>query len=124
MRPDKDSIIELQDHGFEHITDWEKRRDRIKPASLEWEEQSGWIYAFATDNRVRYVGITTMVLRSRLDGYSYQIKDRVGNLIAESIGAGATCRIFGLRRGGAGEAELEEEEQELIALLGADWNVR
>jgi hypothetical protein len=42
----------LLESGFEELTEWEIRHDRIKPAHLDWVETSGWIYAFATDNGV------------------------------------------------------------------------
>jgi len=72
-----DIYSQLAAGGFERITHWELHKDRIRPHSLAWYDSTGWIYAFIAQSQVRYVGITTMVLRSRLDSYSHQVADRV-----------------------------------------------
>ena len=69
---------ELQNYGFQQLTSWEIRNGKIKPETLDWDKCSGWIYAFVTEGHVRYIGIESTVLRSRLDGYSYQLNDPVG----------------------------------------------
>ena len=115
---------DLQQHGFRYLAGWELRGNTIKPNSLDWEEVSGWIYAFAAEGYVRYVGIASTVLRSRLDGYSYQINDRVGTLIRESLERGCSVGIYGLERPEASREELEEQESTLIRNFGPDWNVR
>jgi hypothetical protein len=51
---------------------WKLHGDRMKVASLEWQEGAGSIYAFRPfpcEDRVRYAGIRKNVLRSRLDGH-------------------------------------------------------
>ena len=114
----------LLDSGFEEISEWEIRNGKIKPTHLNWDETSGWIYAYATDHSVKYVGITTNVLRSRLDNYSYFVNDRVGALIKSELEAGASVRIYGLQRHAITQTELEKEELALIHSLDAEWNVR
>jgi len=114
----------LLERGFEYITAWKLRGETIKPVSLDWTEASGWIYAFITEGRVRYFGISTTVLRSRLDGYSYQINDRVSALIRGLVSADQYVAIYGLRRPGRTKEELEREESELITEFETDWNVR
>ncbi len=115
---------ELSRHGFSPLTNWTIRNDKIKPADFDWEECSEWIYAFKTGDKIRYVGIATTVLRSRLDGYSYQQNDRVGKLIREQLNRGATVEILGAKRVGREKSDLELEESALIAEFETDWNVR
>jgi hypothetical protein len=114
----------LQQCGFEFLTCWELRNEKIKPQTVTWDDCSGWIYAFVTEGRVRYFGIATTVLRSRLDGYAYQINDRVGALIGALLNAGGKVEIFGTRRRGISKTELEVEESRLIKMFSADWNVQ
>ncbi len=119
-----DTYSELQKRGFQRLTRWELLNGRVKPHTLDWDNCSGWIYAFVADRRVRYIGIATTVLRSRLDGYSYQTNDRVGACIKELLESGAEVEIFGTKRARESKSELEAEESELIKLFGTDWNVR
>lgn len=115
-------IREFREYGFELLTNWESRSGKLKPASTDWD-QAGWIYAFVVDEGVRYIGITTMVLRSRLDGYSYQLNDRVGALIGEQFELERDVLIYGLQRRGVSKSELEREESDLIERFNPDWNV-
>jgi len=114
----------LQQNGFRYLTKWELRGNTIKPISLDWDDASGWIYAFVAEGCVRYVGIASTVLRSRLDGYSYQINDRVRALIRKSLEGGRSVSIYGLERPEATREELEEQESAFIRNLNPDWNVR
>lgn len=115
---------QLTRRGFRHLTSWELRNDVIKPSSTAWDKGSGWIYAFATEGRVRYIGIASTVLRTRLDGYSYQLADRVGSLIRQSLKLGSSVSIYGVERPGVSKESLEKEESCLIRELRPDWNVR
>ena len=119
-----DTYFELQKRGFQRLTRWVLNDGRIKPESWEWDNCAGWIYAFVVERRVRYIGIATTVLRSRLAGYAYQINDRVGAAIASVIESGTEVEIFGTKRPHASKSELEAEESDLISLLATDWNVR
>src|SRR6266550_7665407 len=120
----QDAYEELQKRGFEQLTSWSLVNDRIKPLSCEWDDCSGWIYAFLTNKRVRYFGITTTVLRSRLDGYSYQLNDVVGAHIMEALKTGVKVEILGTRRPRVPKSNLEAEESALINEFNIDWNVR
>ncbi len=123
MRSGHDAL--LTKLGFERITRWVLSVDKIKLESLgDWEESSGWIYAYVVANRVRYVGITTMVLRSRMDAYRDMRNDRVRPLILAALVAGEEVEIYGLRRSGISKADLENEESRLIRKFESDWNVR
>ena len=119
-----DVYLQLASSGFERITHWELHGDRIKPHSLVWADSSGWIYAFVAEGRVRYVGITTTVLRSRLDGYSHQVGDRVRASIRSCLSEKREVEIFGARRPNVEKADLETEESRLIKEFKTDWNVR
>lgn len=97
--------------------------------SLKWDECSSWLYAFVADQRVRYIGLTTNVLRTRLDGYSYQKGDlskelnRVGALIRQTLENNTPVTIYGARRVDKTPDELDTEETALIQLLDTDWNI-
>ena len=116
--------ISLEDIGFQKLTTWTLDNERIKPAGLGWKECSSWIYAFVVDGRPRYFGITNMVLRSRLDHYSYQPGDRVRELIVRELTEGRPVEIHGVERVGVSRFDLEAEESRLIQEFGTDWNVR
>jgi hypothetical protein len=115
---------ELKDYGFQQYTSWEIRNGKIKPETLDWDNCSGWIYAFVTGVRVRYIGIASTVLRSRLDGYSYHLNDPVGANIKKVLKNGAQVKIFGVKRPERTKSELEKEESMLIKQFDPDWNVR
>ena len=74
--------------------------------------------------RDRYIGIASTVLRSGLDGYSYQLNDPVGANIKELLKNGAEVKIFGVKRPERTKLELEKEESMLIKQFDPDWNVR
>ena len=110
--------------GFEYLTDWSLRGPRAKPATTTWDTTAGWLYAFVADGKVRYIGITTMVLRSRFDGYSYQANDSVGSKIKHLLEEEIAVQIYGRRHPSKSKAELEIIESALIAKFAPDWNVR
>ena len=114
----------LKSHGFELLTRWTLRNGRIKPETTDWDNCSSWIYSFAFGRSIFYVGIATTVLRSRFDGYSYQINDTVGRNILERLQHGKRVDIYGLRRPGVEKSDLEKEESVLITKYDPPWNVR
>ncbi len=117
-------LRDLANFGFEHITKWVLHNDSIRLGSFDWEESSAWIYAFVSEGRVRYVGIATTVLRSRMDGYRHQINDRVGKLIRAQLDRGFGVDIYGLRKKGTPKDDLESEETQFINAFRTDWNVQ
>lgn len=117
-------LRQLRKYGFSRLTEWELRAGKCKPVVTDWDLVAGWIYAFVTDVRVRYIGIATTVLRSRLDGYSYQLNDSVGRSIREHLGGGGAVEIYGVQRCEVAKADLESEESQLIAAFKPDWSVR
>jgi hypothetical protein len=120
----QNAYAKLGQRGFVRLTVWSLLKGRIKPSSCEWDTCPGWIYAFLTDGHVRYLGIATTVLRSRLDGYSYQLNDVVGARVMQALKDGCNVEIFGTRRPGAPKPQLEVEESGLINEFDTDWNVR
>jgi len=119
-----DSLTLLTAYGFEKLTQWVALKQKMKLESLAWPENAGWLYAFVTANRVRYVGITTMVLRSRMDSYRDLRNDRVRALIRSCLERNEIVEIYGLRRPKTSPIDLEQEESMLIRTLETDWNVR
>ena len=122
--PDPISPEQLAALGFEPITRWVPYKDSIRLASIAWSDASGWIYAFVSEGRIRYVGIATTVLRSRMDGYRHQLNDRVGALIRRNLDLGFDVEVFGIRKPAVAKEQLEIEETRLINHFGADWNVQ
>lgn len=113
---------------FEYVTRWVIKGGTIKPESSRWEDSSGWIYAFVAASRVMYVGLTTRLLRSRLDDYSYHkdpyLKggqpDRLRNLIRSSIETGQTIDIYRLRC--SDPEKIGAQENALILKYDPPWN--
>ena len=62
----------LGEENFERLTEWHMREDKLKPVELSWPKTGCNLYSFVVnDETVKYIGLTTMVLISRLDHYSY-----------------------------------------------------
>jgi len=118
------AAVELSNLGFQQLSVWEIRNGKAKPKTTEWDDVSGWIYAFVAEDEVKYVGIATTILRSRFDGYSYQINDTVGSKILALLRSGVEVQIWGTRRSMASKEQLQPEESRLIAELSPQWNVR
>ena len=117
-------LPELKAYGFVEITAWDLYKEKIKPRTLKWEESGGWIYAFVTEGRVRYIGMTGHVLRTRLDSYANQVGEPMRERIKECLNGRCDVAIFGLRRPQVNETEIKAEESRLIAMFKPDWNVR
>lgn len=76
--------------------------------------------AIVVDGKVQYIGITTSVLRSRLDGYSYQSNDRVADEIMRLLKRNINVEIFGIKKPNSEKQGLEKEESRLIKELDPD----
>jgi len=117
-----DSIIS---DGFEPITRWIIKNGKIKPESLEWKDTSGWLYAFVVDEKeLKYIGLTTRVLRSRLSDYSYISEEQCKHkreLIKSELDKGRTVSIYG-KRMKEEEDNLHGEEERLRRELEPPWN--
>lgn len=121
---------ELLAEGFEPLTYWLLRGDKIKPESIGWDNVSGWIYAFVVEEQVKYIGLTAGVLRTRLDNYSYITDsysggkgqtDRLRGLILDVIKPGGEVTIYGLRHPGD-DGIRTKRESELIRHFNPPWN--
>ena len=117
-------LAELSILGFERVAKWTLHNETIKLDSLAWKDNAGWIYAFVTSVRIRYIGIATTILRSRMDNYAHLADDRVRPLIKATLASGTEVEIFGVRRRGISKGDLEEEELGLITEFKPDWNVK
>jgi hypothetical protein len=114
------SFVEL---GFEPITEWVIRKDKIKLQNLQWQDHAGWLYAFVVNDQVKYVGLTTRILRSRMDDYSYIREEQCAHkrtLILAEINAGNRVQVFGRRF--ADEQELIAAESSLRQTFDLEWN--
>ena len=121
--PRQPTIAELPQFGFRPLGQWEMLRDKIKARLTDRAEGAGWIYAFATGERVRYFGISDRVIRSRFDEYRNQINDTVALRIQKVLMDGGTVSIFGVCGRDHEIPDLKAQESHLIALFGTDWNV-
>ena len=113
----------LEDFGFNLIATWLIDGARIKPLSLDWQDQSGWLYAFVVGEEVMYVGQTGRVLRSRLDDYSYITEEqltRIRSNLHHQIEAGKIVEILGWKCGE--KTQRDEEEETLICEVDPPWN--
>src|SRR5690606_4146041 len=63
--PQQPTTAELARFGFRPLGCWEMLRNKIKARLSDRAEGAGWIYAFATGERVRYFGISDRVIRCR-----------------------------------------------------------
>lgn len=116
-------LDELTKEGFEPITEWVLKGTRIGPKSFDWPDHSGWLYAFVIDGEVKYIGLTTRVLRSRMSDYSHiknsQTDDKRA-LVLEALSKGRRVHVFGLKH--RDETTLAAAEARLRALYRPPWN--
>ena len=110
--------------GFEPVTEWVVTADKLRPASLEWQDHGGWLYAFVVDTDVKYIGLTERVLRSRLDNYRHQNdvsqNQRIRIHILNELLAGKRVHVYGLKQ--RDPAVLKAEEARLRAVYKPAWN--
>lgn len=116
-------IEDLQQIGFEPVTQWILKGDKIGPKSFDWKDHGGWLYAFVVSSEVKYIGLTNRVLRSRLSDYSH-IKnsqtERIRNAIIRELMAGRAVDIIGWRE--SDRDVLVAEEARLRATYQPPWN--
>ena len=95
----------------------------IGPRSFAWDDHDGWLYAFVIADDVKYIGLTSRVLRCRLSDYAH-IKnsqtDRLRGLISEVLSKGYRVEIYGWRQ--REDDLLIAEEERLRALYRPPWN--
>jgi hypothetical protein len=121
--PPQPTVAELPEFGFRQLGQWEMLRGKIKASFTDGAQGAGWIYAFATGDRVRYFGISGRVIRSRFDDYRNQINDTVALRIQKVLMDGGTVSIFGVCNRDHEIPDLKAQESRLIALFATDWNV-
>ena len=117
------ALEDLTQFGFEPITEWIMKGDKIGPRSFVWKDHGGWLYAFVVDGEVKYIGFTNRVLRSRMMDYAH-IKNsqttRLRELIVAELMAGRTVKVIGWKE--FNKETLVAEEKRLRALCGPPWN--
>jgi hypothetical protein len=121
--PRQPTTAELLHFGFRQLGQWEMLHDKIKARLTDQAEGAGWIYAFATGERVRYFGISNRVIRSRFDEYRNQINDTIALRIQKVLIDGDTVSIFGVCSREHEISDLKAQESHLITIFGTDWNV-
>jgi len=60
------ALDELIRQGFEPVTEWVTKGNKVGPRTFDWPNHGGWLYAFVVGGDVKYIGLTDRVLRSRL----------------------------------------------------------
>ena len=116
-------LDELVQFGFALVTEWVLKGDKIGPRSFDWTDHGGWLYAFVVEGDVRYIGLTSRVLRSRMSDYSHiqnSQTDRLRELIRGELISGRAVQVFGWRQ--RDQAILESEEARLRAVHRPPWN--
>ena len=118
-------LEQLTSQGFEKVTKWVLHNDRIKLASLDWPETSGWLYAFVAEDRdVKYIGLTERILRSRMDNYRDSKEEqgmRIRGLIMADLQSGKDVYVYGRRQ--AGSHDLHKDEIRYRRELDPPWNL-
>jgi hypothetical protein len=115
-----DELIQI---GFESITRWILKGDKIGPISFKWQDHGGWLYAFVVEGEVKYIGLTNRVLRSRMSDYAHinnSQTDRLRGLIVNMLAAGQDVHVFGWRQ--KDTKILMAEEARLRAAYRPPWN--
>lgn len=93
-----DKLIQL---GFEPVTEWIMKGGRIGPPHFKWRDHSGCLYAFVVSGEVKYVGLTSRILRSRMSDYSHINNSQTNGLrdkIVAELAAGRRVEIFRLKQ--------------------------
>ena len=115
-----DELIKL---GFQPVTEWVMKGDRIGPTSFGWQDHGGWLYAFVVEGEVCYIGLTDRVLRSRMSDYAH-IKNsqttRLRELITAELKAGRSVQVYGWKE--SSKDVLVTEESKLRAKYLPPWN--
>ena len=111
--------------GFKFITEWIWREGKIRLASLDWQENGGWLYAFVVNGKnVNYIGLTERILRSRMDNYrdkTGEQGERLHELIKAELYAGNSVSIYA--RELSDSNELLSEELRLRNEFKPIWNL-
>ena len=116
-------LDDLLQFGYQPVTEWVMKNEKVRPASFTWKDYDGWLYAFVVDGEVRYIGLTDRVLRSRMSDYTHMKHTqtaRLRGLIAAELEAGRRVQVFGWKQNS--KAVLFAEEERLRAKYRPPWN--
>lgn len=115
-------LSELEALGFVPVVRLVVRNGRLKPEHLNWDDRSGWLYAFVEGNDVKYIGKTINILSMRLDAYSYggDQGKRIRTWALDVLANGGELWLYGLR---IQDWEfMDREEMRLIRHCRPPWN--
>jgi hypothetical protein len=121
--PAVSALDELLQLGFEPITEWTLKRDKIALRTLSWPDHGGWLYVFAVNGELKYIGLTNRVLRSRMDDYrdaKHTQTTQMREAIKAELAAGHIVHIFGRKE--PNSDMLATEEVRLRAKYRPPWN--
>ena len=117
-----DDLIKL---GFQPVTEWVMKGDRIGLASFGWQDHGGWLYAFVVEGKVSYIGFTDRVLRSRMSDYAHinnSQTTRIRQLITAELKAGRSVQVYGWKEGNKDVLIAEETKLRARYRLFLPWN--
>lgn len=123
----------LYEIGFQRAGRWLLKDDELALELLHLSDRQNVLYAFISENTVKYVGKTTQTLQRRMFGYQRPNKDQRTNwrnrlAIVELLNAGHTVEILaladtGLLRYGAFHLNLAGGlEDSIINIVKPEWN--
>jgi hypothetical protein len=116
-------LEELVGVGFECVTQWVLKGQTIGPATFDWKDHGGWLYAFVVQGEVKYIGLTDRVLRSRLSDYAHNSNfqtTRLRGAILAELQRGRSVLVYGLKI--SRKEILAAEEGRLRAAYRPPWN--
>jgi len=95
---------------------------RFTTAHRAWTSRPGWLYAFVSDGRVMYVGLTINPLGARVDQYRHGGDQcaRVRQHIVDELAAGREVWLYG--RPVDDREEMQREEARLRRDFKPPWN--
>ena len=99
------------------------RNEKLRAADLKWQDHGGWLYAFVVNDDVRYIGLASRVLRSRLDDYTHmkhEHSSRMRDAIFAEMTAGHSVKKWGLKE--PDPTTLQSKELELRTKYSLPWN--
>ena len=93
------SLHLLEELGFEHAATWSLDQDLLSITYHNHQDTSGLLYAFVSNQIVRYVGVTERTFLNRMYGYRMPGRGqatniRVNSQITQLLLEGASVRVY------------------------------
>lgn len=118
------TLDKLVSEGFNYLTSWRLSEGKIR-ATGPIRTKSNLVYAFVVDQEVKYIGLTSRIMSSRLDDYRDQKHEqttRIRELIKGEINARKTVAVYVIHVPDLDRLEIEEDR--LIEAFCPPWNRR